>query len=128
MRLEQCVKAYWTVMELSGKDWDYKTAYALVTLKKRLEEPVSFYNREELKLVEEYGAKDEKGNIRVDGRGTFTFAQPERAGEYIQRRQELGQVEADWLHKPLHAPAPDSIKPSQLEALEGFLEFEEAEE
>lgn len=127
MKLVECVKAYGAVLELSEKDWDYKTAYALVTLKRRLEEPVGFYNQEELKLVAEYAQKDEKGKIRLDERGTFPFAQPERAGEYLQKRQELGQVEADWNHKPLKVPAPKSIKPAQLEALEGFLDFEEEE-
>lgn len=128
MKLAECVKAYGVVLELSGREWDYKTAYALVTLKKRLEEPVGFYSREEMKLVAEYAAKDEKGNVCLDERGTFTFAQPERGGEYIRKRQELGQVEADWPHKPLRAPAPDHIQPAQLEALEGFLTFEEEEE
>lgn len=127
MKLVECVKAYGAVLELSEREWDYKTAYALVVLKRRLEEPVGFYNREELKLVAEYAAKDEKGNIRLDERGTFTFAQPKRAGEYLQKRQELGQVEVDWPHKPLRLPVPGSIKPAQLEALEGFLNFEEEE-
>lgn len=127
MKLVECVKAYGAAQELSEKEWDYKTAYALVVLKRRLAEPVGFYSREEMKLVAEYAEKDEKGNVRLDERGTFTFAQPERAGEYIQKRQELGQVEADWPHKPLRAPAPGFIKPAQLEALEGFLTFEEEE-
>lgn len=123
MLLLQCVNAYAAAIAMMQKDWDYETAHALVLLKARLQPHADFFTGEEMKLVREFAKKDEAGNIQWNENGTFNFEQPERAQEYAQRRGVLGGVELQEHFPVLHAPVPASIKPVQLEALQGFIEF-----
>ena len=124
MYLKQCADAYAAVLELEKREWDYKTAHALVTLKRRLQPQADFFARGEMKLAREYARLDGKGNVILTERGTFLFREPGMAQEYARRRTELGLVEVQEDYEPLRAPVPGSITPAQLEALEGFLEFE----
>lgn len=127
MYLMQCVTAYGAVLELEKREWDYKTAHALVTLKRRLQPQVDFFTKEELKLAREYAKLDEKGNVILTERGTFPFREPGMAQEYARRRTELGLVEVQEAYEPLRVPVPGSITPAHLEALDGFLTFQETE-
>lgn len=127
MYLKQCVDAYAAVLAMMEKEWDYATAHALVTLKRKLQPQADFFTKEELKLAKEYAKLDKKGNIIFTERGTFPFREKEKAQEYAERRTELGMVEAQEDFKPLRVPMPERITPAQLDALEGFLEFEEPE-
>jgi len=112
MYLKQCVDAYAAVAAMMEKEWDYKTAHALVMLKRKLQPQVDFFAKEEMKLAKEYAKLDKKGNIIFTERGTFPFREKEKAQEDF---------------KPLRVPMPERITPAQLDALEGFLEFEEPE-
>lgn len=123
MNLIQCVNAYIAIQSMMGKEMDFQTAYALVKLKRELYPQVLFYQQEERRLMEEYAAKDEKGQVIWTEAGRFVFQDPERAPEYNAKRQELGAVKAYESFTPLSASRPESIKPAQVEALEGFLQF-----
>lgn len=127
MYLKQCVDAYGAVLTMMEKEWDYATAHALVTLKRKLQPHADFFTKEEMKLAKEYAKLDKKGNITLTERGTFLFREPGKAGEYAARRTELGTVEVQEEFKPMHVPMPERITPAQLDALEGFLTFEEPE-
>lgn len=127
MYLKQCVDAYGAVLDMMEKEWDYKTAHALVTLKRKLQPHVDFFTKEEMKLAKEYAKLDKQGNIIFTERGTFPFREKDMAKEYAARRTELGTVKVQEDFKPLRVPMPERITPAQLEALEGFLEFEEPE-
>lgn len=127
MYLKQCVDAYAAVAAMMEKEWDYETAHALVMLKRKLQPQVDFFAKEEMKLAKEYAKLDKKGNIIFTERGTFPFREQDKAQEYAERRTRLGMVEAQEDFKPLRVPMPERITPAQLEALEGFLEFEELE-
>lgn len=127
MYLIQCVNAYAAALALMDREWDYQTAHTLVVLKKSLQSHIDFFTKEEMKLVEGFAAKDEKGKIVWTDRGSFQFADPERAEEYAKRRTELGMVEVREKLPPLEAPMPEKIRPVQLEALEGFIHFQDKE-
>lgn len=127
MKLKQCVEAYTAILELIEKEWSYQTAHALVTLKRELKPHVDFYAQEEMRLVEKFAAKDEKGNILWTGNGTFSFMEKSMALEYAKQRETLGNVEVQEDFRKIKAPAPERIKPSQLDALIGFIEFESGE-
>jgi len=124
MYLIQCVNAYAATVALAEREWDYKTAYALVTLKRKLQPHVDFYTGEELKLVEEYGERDSAGKVIINN-GKFTFKDADGAQEYERRRRALGMLEVSEQFTPAVVPLPGSIKPVHLEALEGFIVFEE---
>lgn len=123
MYLIQCVNAYTAVLAMTQQEHDYKLAYALTTLKRRLQPHIEFFTQQEFKLVEEYATRDEKGKVILNERGNFTFQDPEKTEEYAERRTALGMVEVNEVFPALTVPAPKTIKPVHLEALEGFIEF-----
>lgn len=125
MNLMQYMNAYAAVMELMKKECDYTTAYALVTVKRHLKPHADFFLTEEMKLVEEYAARDEHGKICWTERGTFPFQKPELAMEYVKRHEELGLIQVHEDFTAIPAPMPERITPEQLEALDGFIRFGE---
>lgn len=127
MYLIQCANAYLAAVQLGQKELDYQTALALVLLKKQLQSHVEFMDGEEMKLAEKYALKDEKGRIAWTERGTFQFPDEEAAEAYRKARTALGQTEVTAALEPLRAKAPERITAAQLEALEGFLVFEQEE-
>lgn len=127
MYLKKCVDAYGAILTMMGKEWDYATAYALVTLKHQLMPHAMFFAKEEMKLAREYAELDENGNIILTGRGTFRFRDPDKAGEYARKRTELGTVEVRERFIPVRMKEPERITPEHLEALEGFVTFGEEE-
>jgi hypothetical protein len=128
MYLIQCVNAYIACTQLMDKECDYLTAYALTRLKKALQPHAEFYAKKEMELAKEFGVKDENGNLKLKEKGTFTFADPARADEFNKKKTELGSVEIDEEIMARKMKPPASIKPAQLEALEGFVIFEGEEE
>lgn len=125
MRLIQCVNAYTAIVALSEKECDYRTAHVLVMLKRRLQPHVDFFAKEEMELVEQFAVKDDNGKIVMNEHRNFTFADPARSGEYAKLRSDLGMIDIQEQFTPLRAPMPSSIRPVHLEALEGFIEFED---
>lgn len=125
MLLIRCVNAYSAVGSMMDKEWDYPTAHALMLLKKKLQPHVDFYSEEEMKLVQEYAQKDEKGEVTWKGNGSFSFRDPKAAEKYNRKIKELGAVEVEKEFVPVKATAPQSIQPVILEALDGFVEFVE---
>lgn len=123
--LIQCVNAWAAVQGLMEQEWDYPSAHALTQLRRALKPHADFFLEEELKLTERYGKKGEDGQVQFTPRGTFLFHDPNQAGEYNAKRLELGgvEVELDWEERAL--PCPERVRPVQLEALEGFIRFEE---
>lgn len=125
-KLVRCVDAFLAVNGLMEQEWDYPSAYALTQLRRALQPHADFFIQEENKLTRQYGQKDREGQVCFTPRGTFLLEDPAQAGEYNAKRQELGavEVELDWEEKVL--PSPERIRPVQIEALEGFIVFEEA--
>jgi hypothetical protein len=124
MYLIQCVNAYTAVLAMAEKECDYKLSYALVMLKRKLQPHIDFFVSREMGLVKTYARKDDDGKIAMTERGKFVFEDPEKAEEYENQRRQLGMVEVLEEFKPVRVPVPSSISVIQLEALEGFLEFE----
>ena len=114
MYLEQCTAAYAALLSLMKEKMEYKTAHAMVLLKRKLQPHVEFFVKQERKLMDEYAQKDEKGNV---------FRDPEQAGEYAKRRSELCMVPLREKIKRITLPVPEQITPDQLEALEPFFQF-----
>lgn len=125
MIMMQCVNAYMAVQTLMDREMDYQTAYALVCLKKQLQGPVEFFQKEERRLMQEYAARDEQGGIVWKEDGRFTLRDNLAAEEYKRKRRELGMVEVQKEFIRLRIREPEKIRPVILEALEEFLIFEE---
>ena len=125
MILMECVTAYMAVQELMEQPFPYKAAHELMMLKRKMQPHVEFFAREEMKLVEEF-AQHENGKILWTDKGAFRFAAGKDPREYASRRENLSSTDIGWIYERIKIPFPASIKPAQLEALEKFIEFEEA--
>lgn len=122
MLLIQCVTAYVVLRELMEKEYDYKTAYAIVTLARKLKPHVEFYSAEEVKLIERFAVKDEKNKVILEG-NSWKLKDPADAEEYRASILALGAVEVDEFNEPIKVPAMPNIKPAHIDALLGFIEF-----
>lgn len=128
MILLECVTAYMAVQALMEQPFPYKAAHALMMLKRELQPHVEFFSKEEMKLVAEFAEKDkEKQTIQWTDKGAFRFAAGKDPREYAARRENLSATDIEWGIKRIKVPCPASITPAQLEALEKFIEFEEAD-
>ena len=118
MKLIKCVSAYRAVTELSAMEWSYRQARSILQLKGCLEPEVRFFAAEELKLVRRFAEQ------QPDRNGAYTVSS-EQAATFQEKRQELEQLEVLVGFLPTRLTPPDRIRPELLEALEGFVEFEE---
>lgn len=125
MLLIQCITAYTAVLALSEQEMNYETALALVVLKKRLAPHVEFFAGKERALIDEYGKRDDAGKLIRSGQDGFVLDETKDLREYAARRAELSATNVPEDFEPLHAPSPQQIKPAHLEALEGFICFDE---
>lgn len=125
MILLQAAAAYMAACQMMNTEMEYETAYAIATLKNRLQPHAAFFIQEERKLALRHGKKDEGGKVAIDGNGEFEFASREDAEAFAQAKQKLGRIEIQDLFGMLTAKRPEKIRPAQLEALRGFVVFEE---
>lgn len=122
MLLIKCVTAHIVMRELMEKEMDYKSAHTIMMLFHALKPHVEFYAREEKKLIERYAVRDDNGQVKFEG-NTWTLADPALAEDYTREVASLGSVEIEGFDMPVKVPFCPEIKPRQLEALEGFIEF-----
>lgn len=125
MKLIECVNAYVAAEILMKRDMDFKSAYALAKLKRRLAPHAVFYSREEMKLVREYAKKDERGEPVFVKEGEFAFEDSENAAKYREKLGELASMEIDETIEPVTVRAPERITPEVIYGLEGLVRFEE---
>ena len=124
MFLIQYVNAFIALGTLMEKEMDYKTEHAVVMLRAKLRPHADFFAEKEGELAREYAVLDENGRILLEDGGRFSIRSDMDGAEYQRRREALGMVEVEDI-TPVRAGAIREVKPSVLEALIGFLEFEE---
>lgn len=124
MYLIQYVNAYIALGTLMEKEMDYKTAHAVVILRAMLRPHADFFAEKEGELAIEYAVLDENGRILLEDGGRFSIRPDMDGAEYQRRREALGMVEVEDI-APVRAGTLKEVSPSVLEALIGFLEFEE---
>ena len=121
--IKQCVDAYNALLQINNVPCSYKTAYAMMQLKKELQEQVEFSAEQEMNIARKYAVKDQNGEIQWIARGRFRL-EPDQAKDYYREMEEMQSVEVQI--RPVQAGVPpESITMEQLEALEGLLIFEE---
>ncbi len=122
MLLIKCVTAHLVMRELMEKEMDYKSAHAVMMLFHALKPHVDFYAAEERKLIERYAQRDDDGRVKFDG-NNWTMADISLTNEYLSEISSLGGIEIEGFAEPVKVSAMPDIRPRQLEALAGFIEF-----
>ena len=124
MILLQAITAYLAIQGLQRQEMRFKTAHALAMLKTELQPQVEFYAQCEQQLVQKYGKPGADGKADVDGRGCVAFRDEEARSAFLKEKQELDRTVFET-KAPVTVPAPEKITPEQVEALSGFITFEE---
>lgn len=119
----KAVTAYTALCQLMDLEWDFQTAYELLQIKRKLQPHAEFFVEAEQQLMLKYAARDDKGNVDIDQKGTFTVNGAENVKRYKEERAKLGAVEIQYSNEPVQIRRPEKIKPVMIEALEGVIEF-----
>lgn len=121
MKQSEINKSYNALVRLSQMRLPIKTAFSVYQLVKKIEEPYKFALEEEKKLINKY-------NAEVKENGIISFSSAEDKDSFQNELQELNQLDHDIEIEPLVIKIEDlgeqTITPSDIFALEGFVEFE----
>lgn len=121
--IKQCVDAYNALLQINNVPCSYKTAYAMMQLKKELQEQVEFSAEQEMNIARKYAVKDKTGKIQWIARGKFRLER-DKAEDYYREMEEMQGVEVQ-ISPVQAAEPPEHVTMAQLEALDGLLIFEE---
>ena len=121
MKQSEINKSYNALVRLSQVRLPIKTAFSVYQLVKKIEEPYKFALEEEKKLINKY-------NAEVKENGIISFSSAEDKDSFQNELQELNQLDHDIEIEPIVIKIEDlgeqTITPSDILALEGFVEFE----
>ena len=121
MKQSEINKSYNALVRLSQVRLPIKTAFSVYQLVKKIEEPYKFALEEEKKLINKY-------NAEVKENGIISFSSAEDKNSFQNELQELNQLDHDIEIEPIVIKIEDlgeqTITPSDILALEGFVEFE----
>ena len=100
-------------------------AYKLTKISKILAEEADFYQTEFLKIVDEYGEKDEKGNIKYSEDGTVVLIEPSKQKEAQEKINNLNNMEIEVNIEPylLEFSDFDPDKKITMEEMSSLLPF-----
>jgi hypothetical protein len=115
----QALKAYTALMGM-GRKAVGKAAFSLFRMKQQLKTVIDFQAEQEQAMVERHG-----GQITEDGK--ILFAEVEQRKAFAKERAELERMEIDPEIPEITMKAKDipDICMDEIEALEGFIKFEE---
>ena len=100
-------------------------AYKLTKISKILAEEADFYQTEFFKIVDEYGEKDEKGNIKYSEDGTVVLIEPSKQKEAQEKINNLNNMEIELNIEPylLEFSDFDPDKKITMEEMSSLLPF-----
>lgn len=122
--LIEAVRANIEARKMDEQGLSYSLSLALMKIKRATQTEVEYFAREERKLVEQYAARDEDGNVELKN-GRFVFRSQKDIPAYEAARKKLGDTETDVALSRITVEAPKTITPAALEALSVFIRFKE---
>ena len=126
MKLIKIVNAYMAMGILAKERMRYKDSLLLKMARTQLKSYYDLFAEEERNIVAKVSKKDEKGSPIKYSDGHFEFASEESRAEYIRSMTELSGFEvSDSDIKVVVVSPPEMVSADTLEALDGFVIFEE---
>lgn len=123
MKLKRCARAYDALVQMKNAKCSYKTAYAMMRLKRELENEVVFLQEKELELAKRCAVLDDHGEIKWTEPGRFRLRE-DMVAEYHAGMEELNNLDVEITAVKTEKP-PETMTMEQAEALDGLLVFEE---
>ncbi len=128
MNYLKIVKSMSALQEMMQMRLPYAKAKVMYKIYKNFEDEYKFFVQEEIKLVNEFAAKDEQGKPIVYKDGTVKFDNIESKNKYEAKLSELGDLKSDIQIKPIVLTETDIgeqiISPEIMGKLEGIISFE----
>ena len=128
MNYLKIVKSMSALQEMIHMRLPYAKAKVMYKIYKNFEDEYKFFVQEEIKLVNEFAAKDEQGKPIVYKDGTVKFDNIESKNKYEAKLSELGDLKSDIQIKPIVLTETDIgeqiISPEIMGKLEGIISFE----
>lgn len=128
MNYLKIVKSMSALQEMMQMRLPYAKAKVMYKIYKNFEYEYKFFVQEEIKLVNEFAAKDEQGKPIVYKDGTVKFDNIESKNKYEAKLSELGDLKSDIQIKPIVLTETDIgeqiISPEIMGKLEGIISFE----
>lgn len=96
---------------------------------KKFEFEVSFYSQEEKRIAEQYGKKDDNGNLIIQNGSQISFENEENAKKFAEEITKLRNTEVDFGEKIKINPNKDldlsevKFSPKELIELMEFVDF-----
>lgn len=122
MKQYKIITAYNIIEEMRKKKIEYPStvSYALFRVKKALQDQYEFQSEEERKILEELKPD-------VNGPGQFDFHNNENAQRFLDRLEELRQLDVDLDYTKPTIKLTDNLPMTieEAEALDDFINFEE---
>lgn len=127
MKYAQILKAVSALGEIQKLRLPYVKARQLYQTAKAVKNEFEFFSAEEMKLVQEYAAKDDTGTSIVSETGTITFSDINAKRKYAERINELTNMETGQFD-PVIITADEigeqTITPETIDKLDGIVIFE----
>lgn len=128
MNYLKIVKSMSALQEIMQMRLPYAKAKVMYKIYKNFEDEYKFFVQEEIKLVNEFAAKDEQDKPIVYKDGTVKFDNIESKNKYEAKLSELGDLKSDIQIKPIVLTETDIgeqiISPEIMGKLEGIISFE----
>jgi len=93
MQMSSVLSAQGAIQKLQSKPMPLKITYNLTKLYKALSSEADFYNEKLNEIVQEYGERDEEGNLKPTADGRGVQIQKERLEEAQSKLNELYTIE-----------------------------------
>lgn len=93
MQMSSILSAQGAIQKLQSKPMPLKITYNLTKLYKALSSEADFYNEKLNEIVQEYGERDEEGNLKPTADGRGVQIQKDRLEEAQSKLNELYTIE-----------------------------------
>ena len=110
--------------KLKGQKLPFKTAYKIVLFTQEVQKHVDFYQETFRNLLNEYGKKDEQGNLMPTGDGQGILLVEETMSEAYQKLGELRDLEVELPDTKFSVDNFDGIEisPEEMMIIMPFIE------
>lgn len=115
-----------TLQKIAQKDFKAKLAWSIARILKSAEVEIQSFNDTRMNLIKKYGEKDEKGELITDEKNNCKIM-PENTETFTEELNELINTEVEINANKINFNLFENIDftPSDMAALEPFIEFEE---
>lgn len=123
IKLSKLIDSINVLKELAGKPVRGRTAYQLGKIIKQVDEEFALFNDARLKLIQQYAAKDENGQYKMDANNQHTF-EGENLTKFMKEINSLLDTDVELAASTVKLEDLEELAftPAQMVQLDAFIE------